>query len=219
MLFEMPRHHSGVAGYSLVIVETLSLPLARSHDAVADRGRAFLRALTGNVSIFDGRHFDVQIDAIEQRSRDSLTITLYLNRTATAFSFQIAKVAARARIHCCNEHEFRWKSDTASGARHRDFSILERLAHHFQRRPFELGQLIEKEDTVVGEAHFTGVRKCAATEKSNVTDGVMRIAERSRRDKRLFSIEQTGDAMNLRRLNRFIQGERRNDGWNALGQH
>src|SRR4029453_4630365 len=47
----------------------------------------------------------------------------------------------------------------------------------------------------------------------------MRIAERSRRDEGFFAIEQAGDAVNLCRLNRFLERERRDDGWDAFSQH
>jgi hypothetical protein len=40
------------------------------------------------------RHFDVQIDAIEQRPGDPLPITLDLERPASAFTFQIAEITA-----------------------------------------------------------------------------------------------------------------------------
>src|SRR5260370_11021096 len=63
------------------------------------------------------------------------------------------------------------------------------------------------------------MRKGSAAEYPNVADGVMWMAKRSRRDERFFGVEQAGDAMNLRRLNSFIQREWRNNGRNALGQH
>src|SRR5438046_9818973 len=47
----------------------------------------------------------------------------------------------------------------------------------------------------------------------------MWITEWSDRNERFFGVEQAGDAMNLRRLNCFMERERRNNGRNALGQH
>src|SRR5439155_25111247 len=87
ILFEKSRGHARVAGYFRVIAKTLLLAFTRLHHSAANRSRVFFGALAGDVSIFDCRHFDVQIDAIEQRSGDSLPITLHLDRTATAFAF------------------------------------------------------------------------------------------------------------------------------------
>ena len=114
----------------------------------------FLRALARDVAIFHRRHFDVEIDAIEQRPGNALPITLHLHRTATAFAFQIAEVSARAGVHRRDEHELGRERDRAGRARNRNPAVFQRLAHHFESRAFELRQLVEKEDAVVGEAHF-----------------------------------------------------------------
>ena len=47
----------------------------------------------------------------------------------------------------------------------------------------------------------------------------MRRAERPRRHKRFLAVETTGNAVNLGRLDRFIERHRRNNCWNALRQH
>ena len=62
----------------------------------------------------------MQVDAIEQWTRDTLAIALDLNRAATAFALQITKISARTGIHRRNEHEFRWKGETARRARDRE---------------------------------------------------------------------------------------------------
>ena len=87
MLFKLACGHSRVAIYFRVVPKTLLLTFTCAPDPVANRGRAFLGALAGDVSIFDCRNFDVQIDSIEQRSGDALTIPLHLNGAATAFAF------------------------------------------------------------------------------------------------------------------------------------
>ena len=68
-------------------------------------------------------------------------------------------------------------------------------------------------------AYFAGIWKRAAAQQTNVAVRVMRVAEWSDRNEGFFGIEQAGDAMNLRRLNRFIERERRDDCWDALGEH
>src|SRR4029453_2650816 len=68
-------------------------------------------------------------------------------------------------------------------------------------------------------AYFTGIWKRAAAEQTDVADGVMRIAKRSPGNERLFGIEQTGDAVDLGRLDRFFEHKRRDDCWDAFRQH
>ena len=176
-------------------------------------------ALARNVAILHSGHFNVQIDAIQQRAGNALAITLHLSWTATAFAFEIAKIAAWARIHRGDQHELRRESDAAGSAGDGDFSVFDWLAHYFQCRSFEFRQLIEKQDAVVREADFARVWKCAAAEQTDIADGVMRRAERPRRDERFFAIEQPGDAVNLGRLDRFLQRHRRDDGGDAFGKH
>src|SRR5438093_12929412 len=217
MLFEVTRGHARVAVYFRVIAKTLLLKLPCAHNALADGSGSFLSAFAGDVAVLDRGHFNVQIDAVEQWTGDALPISLHLKRSATAFALQVAKIAARTGIHRRNEHQLRGKRDATCRARHGDLPVFERLAQYFQCRSLKLGQLIEKKDAVVGEAHFTGIRKRAAAEQPNVADGVMRVAEWADRNERFFGGEQAGDAMNFRRLNRFFEGERRNNGRNALG--
>src|SRR5947199_5121565 len=219
MLFEVTRRHARVAVYFRVIAKTLLLKLPCAHNALADGSGSFLSAFAGDVAVLDRGHFNVQIDAIEQWTGDALPISLHLKRSATAFALQVAEIAAGAGIHRRNEHELRRKSDAARCARHGHLPVFEWLAHDFQRRSFKLGQLIEKQNTIVSDAYFTGIRKRAATKQANVAYSVMRITKRSRRDERSFRIEQASDAMDLRRLNRFLERQRRNNGRNTFGQH
>ena len=60
MLFKLACGHSRVAIYFRVVPKTLLLTFTCAHDPAANRGRAFLGALAGDVSIFDCRNFDVQ---------------------------------------------------------------------------------------------------------------------------------------------------------------
>src|ERR1043165_4274275 len=105
MLFQLPRRHTRVATYFRLVSKTFPLAFSCSNDVLANGSRAFLGAFAGNVAIFHGRHFNVQIDAIEQRPRDTLTVALHLNGAAAAFTLQIAKIAARAGIHCRRSEE------------------------------------------------------------------------------------------------------------------
>src|SRR4051812_16113118 len=109
MLFDLARAHAGVAVYPGVGMETGALGFAGALDAVANGGGRFFGAGTGDVAVFDGGDFNVEIDAIEKRTGNALAITVDLSRAATAFAFQIAEVAAWAGVHGRDEHELRWK--------------------------------------------------------------------------------------------------------------
>src|SRR4051812_39105295 len=105
VLFDLPRTHPGVAIHFRVGMETRSLFFAGVLDAVANGGGRFFGARAGDVAVFDGGHFDVEIDAIEERAGDALAITMDLGWTATTLAFQIAEVTAWTRVHRGNEHE------------------------------------------------------------------------------------------------------------------
>src|SRR6266542_216996 len=65
VLFQLTRGHPRVAVYFRVIAKTLLLAFTRAGDALANRGGTLFSALAGDVAIFDGRHLDVKIDAIQ----------------------------------------------------------------------------------------------------------------------------------------------------------
>lgn len=94
MALDLARAHARVAIHFRVGMETGALGFAGALDAFANGGRRFFGARAGDVAVFDGGHFDVEVDAIEERTRNALAITVDLRRTATAFAFQIAEVTA-----------------------------------------------------------------------------------------------------------------------------
>ena len=74
------------------------LILSGARDTFPDRNRSFFDSLARHVAIFHRGHFNMKIDPIEQRTRDSLPITLHLHRTATTLAFEIAKISARVWV-------------------------------------------------------------------------------------------------------------------------
>src|SRR5213592_353931 len=86
VLLELTRGHARVAIYFRVAVKTFPLAFTRADHALANSSGSFFRALARDVAVFDGRHFDMQIDTVEQRPGDALTISLHLHRATTAFA-------------------------------------------------------------------------------------------------------------------------------------
>src|SRR5579884_3196188 len=101
----MARGHAGVAIHFALVLETRSLPFACLDDAFADDCGGLLGAFAGHVAIFHSWHFDVQVDAVEERAGYALSIALHLQRSAAAFAFEVAEVAAWAGVHRRYQHE------------------------------------------------------------------------------------------------------------------
>jgi hypothetical protein len=69
---------------------------ASSLDAVANRGGWFAGGVAGEVLVFDGGDFDVDIDAVKERAGDAVAVALDIGGTAAAFAFWVAEEAAFA---------------------------------------------------------------------------------------------------------------------------
>jgi hypothetical protein len=67
-------------------------------------------------------------------------------------------VATGARVHGRGQDEPCRVGETQGGPAQRDDAVFQRLAEHLEHVPTELGELVEKEDAPVGEAHLTGPR-------------------------------------------------------------
>jgi hypothetical protein len=96
--------------------------------------------------------------------------------------------------------------------------ILQGLAEGFEGVATELGELVEEEDAVMGEADLSGAGDAAADE-AHVGDGVMGRAEGAAGEEGLAGGEETGDGVEFSGFQRLVGGEGRKDGGEALGQH
>ena len=89
-------------------------------------------------------HIDVQVDAIEKRSRQLSDVACDGGVVATAVARPITSEAARTRIHRCDERESRRIHERSGRTRDGYGTFFERLAHHFERRTREFGEFVEK---------------------------------------------------------------------------
>lgn len=108
-----------------------------------------------------GPHFDLHIDAIQQRTGNAALITQDHVGWTAAGQRLVAEIAAWAWIHGGNQLETRWEIGLARGARDGDFARLHWFAQHFQYAPVKLGQLVEKEHAAMGQRNFTRMRNAA----------------------------------------------------------
>lgn len=126
---------------------------------------------------------------------------------------------ARTWIHRSHKHELGRERHAARRPRNGDLSVFQRLPHHFERGAFELRQLIEKQNPVVREAHFAGRWNGGAAEQPDIRDGVMWRAKGPGGDERLFAVEHSRDAVDLRALDRLLERHRGHDRGDPFRQH
>ena len=127
-------------------------------------------------------------------------------------------MAARARVGGGDEQEARREDRGALASHDRHPAVLQRLAQRLERRPRELGQLVEEEHAVMGEARLPRQRQRAATHQPRRRDHVMRRAERALGDQPAPAM-LPGDAVDARHLDRLGPRQRRQDRGQAPREH
>ncbi len=82
------------------------------------------------------------------------------------------------------------------------------------------GQLVQEQHAVVRQADLAGPRHArAAADQAGVGNGVVRRAERPLAQQARALRQDAGDAVDLGGLERLLEGQRRQDAGQALGQH
>ena len=119
-----------------------------SHSGT-DGGGGFRPSRGGKLLVADARHADVDVDAVEQGTRDFVHVALYLSWGADTVVGWIAIIAAGTRVHACHKHERTRIVDGVFGAADVDVPVFQRLAQHLEGRLVELGQLVAEEHAIV----------------------------------------------------------------------
>ena len=125
----------------------------------------------------------MEVDAVEQRAGDALAVVLDLSGGTAAIALGVTEVPAGAGVHGGHEHEVGGEGEAARGPRDGDAVVFERLPQNLEGGPAEFGQLVEKEDSVVGEGDFAGAWIGASAEEPGVRNGVVGGAEWAGRQK------------------------------------
>ena len=212
----LPARHAGVdvgrrAG------EADGLAGAGGEDAGADDGGRLPRGGVGELGVGQGGDLEVEIDAVEQGAREAGQVAGALRGRAGA-GLQ-GRAAAAAGIGGGDELEAGGEAGGARGAGDDDAGVLERLPQGLQDALGELGQLVEEQHAVMGEADLAGMRNAAAADEAGLGRGVVRAAERPRGEQALLRRQQAGDAPDRGDLDGFLERERRQDGRQPPGQH
>ena len=133
-----------------VVFEAFGLYGACGDDAVADCGAGFGGEGSAEFGDGDGCDFDVDVDAVHERAADFVEVAVDGARGAGAFDGGVVVVAAGAGVHGCDEHEGGGVVDGGFGAADGDVAFFHGLSEDFECGAFELGELVEEEDSVVG---------------------------------------------------------------------
>jgi hypothetical protein len=179
-------------------------------------GRAFAGGRLQQFRRAERRHFDVQVDAIEQRPAQLALVTRDLLRRAAAGPLR-SEPAAGTRIHRGHQLEARGKFGPARGAGNGDAARLQGLAQGFEGRAREFRQFIEEQDAMVGQRNLARPRRRAATDQRHRAGGVMRGTGRPQRP--LRQREATGKAGDRGAFERFRHAHGRQQPGKALRQH
>src|ERR1700678_4437046 len=208
--------HAGVAGDGRFVGEAGLLELAGLDDAGANGGGSFAGPLAADFAKFDLGHLDVQINAVEQRAGDAAEIVLdFAGRTA-GFARHFA---VGGGIHGGDQHKLGRESDGAGGAGNGDVAFLDGLAHGFEDAALEFGQFIQEEDAVMGAGNLSGGGIGGAAEQAGVAGRMVGSAKGTAGDEGLAGFEQAHDAVDFGCLKRFFEGQRRQNGGEAFGEH
>ena len=135
------------------VTPALALP-GRLHP-LPDGLRALPRRLGRQLLDLHRRHFHVQVDAVQQRAGDAAHIALDGQRRAGALVARIGGKTAGAGIHGRHQHDVGRVSHRYLGPGDGHLPGLQRLAQHFQHILAKLGQFVQEQHAVVGQAHLT----------------------------------------------------------------
>jgi len=94
---QVPGSHLRVAG-DAVVAEALHLALAATQHPLAHARRAFARLLGHQLLRTEARHFDVDVNAVEQRAGNAHQVAADLLLRALALSPLVAEESARTPV-------------------------------------------------------------------------------------------------------------------------
>ena len=128
-------------------------------------------------------------------------------------------ISARAGIHRGYEHEVGRIFDRVFRPRYGHASFLHRLAQRFDQRAAELGQLVEKQNSVMREGYLSRLGRASAADQRDARGQVVRGSERALSDQSAACSDASGHRVDFRRLERLVERHRRHDRRQPPGEH
>jgi hypothetical protein len=184
-------------------LQAITLPLDFSSSG--DPGGDFCGRRPGSLTELgeaEGRHLDVEVDAIEERTGNPAAIPFDEVRRAPTGVTGIPEVTTRTGIHGGHESETRGESKARPRADDGYLAVFEGLAKRFESVPAKFRQFVEKEDSVVSQADLAGTRYGATTDQGGRRNRGMRAAEGPAVNQPPRAL-LGGQRMNLRHRDRF----------------
>ena len=209
----------GVAPHAGQVCAALLLYLAGGGNAGADGGAALSPGLGGQGLVLHRHGLHMQVDAVQQRAGDAAAVLLNGAGRAGTLPRGVTQVAALAGVHGGSQHELAGVAGGTVYPAHRDGAVLQGLTQHFQGVAGKFRQFVQKQHTVVGQAHLTGARGRPAARHGGGAYAVVRATEGPLFQKPAARRQQPGHRVDGAGLQRFLIGQRRQDARQALGQH
>ena len=135
-------------------VVAIGLQLTGGRNPASNLGAALGRWRKREIGGRNALHFDVKVDAVEQRTRNPCLIVRGAPGSAAASKRRVSQMAAPAGVHRCHKLHPRREGDVSIGSCNADIAGLEGLPKRIQNTALEFWQFIEKQDTEVGKADF-----------------------------------------------------------------
>ena len=180
-LFEQRRRTGGIGGDvgPSKLFEPVFLPLPRFDHPLRHLFRAFRLPCPHQIMRADGGYFDVQVDPVEQGSRQAALIKRHAFVIGRAFAGKAGFVgqSATAGIHGGHQLETRRIGNAVIGAGDDDFTRFQRLAQAVEHLRLEFRQFVEKQNAVMGQRGFTRFGPQAAADQSGHRSGMVGGAE------------------------------------------
>src|SRR5919112_6257564 len=196
---------------------TAGLDPTRPTDPLPDQPGLFGPSLLAQLLAREAWHVDEEIHPVEQGTRDAALVAFDLAGRAPADLPPVPRVAAGTGVHGTKQRDQRWITDRRRNPRDSHVPVLQRLAQGLQRRPAELGQLVEEEHAVVRERYLPWPRVAPTPREPGGRDGVVRRPERPPRHERPVALP--AGAVYLGHLDALLHGERGQYARHSARQH
>src|SRR5262249_12246165 len=148
------------------------------------------------------RHGDDEVEAVEERTGQLLSVRGESLRRAATLDCRIAATAAGAQIHGSHEEHASREERVPADPGDRDDTVLERLPQCLEHWSRELRQLVEQEDAPVRERDLAGSWAWPSTDDRRRRRAVVRRSERRLGDERTLRRKEADDRVDARHLQR-----------------
>lgn len=184
--------HFGIEGLS-GSGESLQLDRPGLQDLLFrfDAAHALFRAFIEFLDLHP-RYFDEEVDPVEDRSGEFFPITLTIECRADALLLLIVVESAWARVQRSYEDEFRRIPIGGVDPIDGDLTIFHRLPERFDETGIEFQELIEEEDSFMGQAYLSGARIPSSSHDTHDAGGMMDPSEGPCRDERMVLRKKSG---------------------------